>query len=89
MSDELACAKCGSTQIVPQARILDHGDGNVAREAQVGVYRKPDAMFFKGHVKVQLFAKVCGECGFTEFYAKDPTTLYEAYLESRQDSAEI
>jgi hypothetical protein len=86
MDTNLTCAKCGSAKVVPRARVIDRGDysadiGNV----QVGVSRKPFALIFKGHEKIDMFARVCGECGFTELFVDEPEAIYDAYAESQRE----
>jgi hypothetical protein len=49
----------------------------------VAVARDPDAIFFTGEERIDTHARVCGECGFVELFAKDPRALYEAYLIAR------
>lgn len=80
---DLSCPKCGSTKIIPGARVIDRGDmgadfGNV----QVGAARRPHKLF-KLQEKADVYARVCGACGFTELFVADPTAIYEAYLQSQ------
>lgn len=77
----LVCLRCGSDAIVPDARLVDFADGNAKRTLVVGLMRKPDAMLFKDEVRVPLRAQVCGDCGFTELYATDPSALWNAHLD--------
>lgn len=79
------CAKCQSSKIVPNAIVLDKGDGNYNHDFQIAVDAKPDAWVFKERHSTRVTAKVCGDCGFIEFYAVAPEELYETYLRS-QDS---
>ena len=48
----------------------------------VQVQQKPHARLIKGGVRVPLKAQVCGTCGYTELYAKDPARLLEAHEQS-------
>lgn len=82
--DEMTCAKCGSTKIVPRARVIDRGDysadsGNV----RLGVARKPQNWLFKWQEKADVYARVCGECGYAEMFVEDAASVYHAYLESK------
>jgi hypothetical protein len=44
------------------------------------IWQKPDARFFKGNMHSELLeAKVCGKCGFTKLFAKNPDKLLLAY----------
>jgi hypothetical protein len=45
----------------------------------VAVDESPDAFIFKKRVFSEVDADVCGECGFIQFYAKDPEALWTAY----------
>lgn len=73
------CPKCGSVDVIPNVYVLDypatHSTGNV----QVVVLQNPDAWFNKGEVSTSLKAWVCGACGYTELYAKNPAALLAAY----------
>jgi predicted nucleic-acid-binding Zn-ribbon protein len=34
-------------------------------------------------VYAKMNANICGECGYTELFAEDPATLYDAYLKAK------
>jgi len=71
------CAKCGSSDVIPNVTVVGgHGDGGNLRAI---VAENPDAWLFKGEVKPSLEAWICGACGFTELYAQDPAALLAAY----------
>jgi predicted nucleic-acid-binding Zn-ribbon protein len=73
------CEKCGSDKIIPNAKAIDRdggGDGNLL----VSVDEKPDAFVFKQRIRSSVSAKICGDCGFIEFYADEPQSLYSAYI---------
>jgi len=85
MNSRTTCSKCGSDKVVPRARVIDRGDhhsesGNV----RVGVARKPQALMFKGLERTDIWARVCGECGYTELFVEDARSIYQAYLESQE-----
>ena len=87
MVAKLSCSKCGSTKVVPRARVIDRGHfgadyGNV----QVGAARRPQKLF-KLQEKVDVYARVCGECGFAEMFVDDPAAIYRAYAESQDKQA--
>lgn len=88
MSDqgtELKCAKCGSTKVVPRARVIDRGDGSMdIGNVRLGVARKPEAWLFKGEEREDVYARLCGACGFAELYVEDPDLVYQAYLDSQR-----
>jgi predicted nucleic-acid-binding Zn-ribbon protein len=70
------CPKCGSSDIIADAKAIDRGDANNMRnELTVATFRKPDAILFKGFQSTTLSAWVCVKCGFTEFYADSPLSL--------------
>ena len=69
------CPKCGSIQVINDVQVTDTYEENL----KVQVQTKPQARLFKGRVRVPLKAQVCGTCGYTELYAKDPTRLLKAH----------
>lgn len=83
MKSDKTCARCGSSKIIPRARAVDGDHGSTVGSLHVAVARDPDAIFFKGEERIDTYARVCGECGFVELFAKDPHALYEAYLIAR------
>jgi len=87
MKPDDTCVRCGSSKIIPRARVIDVGDRtSLVGTLRVAVARNPDAAFFKGEEKIDTYARVCGECGFVELFAEDPNALYEAYLIGRSAS---
>jgi predicted nucleic-acid-binding Zn-ribbon protein len=73
-----ACPKCGSTEIIPDVRIIDHGHSNTELDLSATVYSRPEAWIFRGPVTHRFRAHVCGSCGYTEFYVEDPKGLLAA-----------
>ncbi len=74
MKAKYTCPKCISSDILHNVRVLAGTDsGYVA--ADLAVFRNPDALVFKGAQRTPLTARVCGQCGFVEFYAQDPGAL--------------
>lgn len=80
MTNSAKCPKCGSTQIINDVQVIDLE--SYAENLAVQVQTKPQARLFKGGVRVRLKAQVCGACGYTELYAKDPTRLLKAQEQS-------
>ncbi len=80
MTNPEKCPKCGSTQVMNDVQVVDI-DSHMENLA-VQVQQKPHARLFKGGVRVPLKAQVCGTCGYTELYAKDPARLLEAHEQS-------
>ena len=50
-----------------------------AAELYVVLQENPEAVIFKEWHIGKLSARVCGECGYTEFYVDNPEYLYEVY----------
>lgn len=82
MPDSVLCPRCSSDEVIPRARIAERGDDNVRYDLQVEVQRRPNALLFKRPQRVDLTARVCCACGFTEFYVDAPRALYAAYLQA-------
>lgn len=80
------CAKCNSDRIIPRARVVDRGHYNGAGDLNVAVYGNPDALLFKEMHEGNVSARVCGECGFTEFYASNPAELYATFTQSKGET---
>lgn len=80
------CAKCHSEKIIPDATVIDRGDYSVEDEFSVAVDEKPDALMFKKRMRSDVGATVCGDCGYVEFYAKEPQNLYAAYQNKLRNS---
>jgi ribosomal protein S27AE len=77
----LQCSKCGSTEMIPNADILDQGQGS-DRSLQVVVYGNPDALILKDRLYGVLMADICGDCGHADLKVANPEELYEHYLRS-------
>ncbi len=83
----LRCAKCGSTAIVPRARVVDRGDyGADSGNVRLAVARRPHALVFKNSELADVVARVCGVCGFVELYCEEAKAVFAAYEQSRQTS---
>ena len=66
------CPKCGSSDVIADAKAIDRVDGGAL---WVATFRKPDAVVFKGQVTTTVSAWVCAECGYLELYADDPKSI--------------
>ena len=64
------CPKCGSDEIVRNARVF--GGENLVRDLSAQVFYGARA------ATKRLSPHICGNCGYTEFYAQDPQILLEA-----------
>ena len=66
------CPKCGSRDIIANAKAIDRVDNGPLAAATM---RNPDAVLFKGTVTSPLSAWVCADCGYLELYADNPKSL--------------
>ena len=67
-------------------RIFSRGHGDWKHNVQAIVEENPDAWLFKGEVRTSLKAWVCGACGYTELYAKNPAALLAAHRKQKERS---
>jgi len=72
------CAKCGSSSVIPRARVLALYQGD--RELHARVDADPTATVFKKAVRSPVHAWICGQCGYVEMYADNPSELYKAFI---------
>ncbi len=84
MAENITCPKCKSEKVVPQARVMDRGHySGDAGNLTLVVYENPEALIFKGTHEGALYARVCGECGYTELFLENPEELYEIYQNAK------
>ena len=84
-AETLTCPKCKSDKIIPRVRIMDRGQYGIdAGNLTVVFYEDPGALVFKGAHQGSLFARVCGECAYTEMFLENAEDLYALYRE-RED----
>lgn len=69
------CPKCGSTDVIADAKAIDRGHSDFQREMSVATFAKPDALIFKDKKLTTVSAWVCADCGFIEFYADSPAAI--------------
>ena len=69
------CPKCGSHEVIADAKAVDRAHYNVQTELSVATFCEPDAVLFKGKLTTALSAWVCAECGYVEFYADSPQNI--------------
>jgi predicted nucleic-acid-binding Zn-ribbon protein len=69
------CPKCGSNDIIADAKAIDRGHYNGESELSVATFRRPEAMLFKGQLTTTISAWVCADCGFVELYADSPRNI--------------
>lgn len=69
------CPKCGSADVIADAKAVDRDDGSTYRDLTVATFRRPEALIFKERQESALSAWVCASCGFTELYADFPQRI--------------
>lgn len=69
------CPKCGSNDIIADAKAIDRGESNFQMELSVATFAKPHAILFRGQSTTALSAWVCADCGFVELYADSPQSI--------------
>ena len=69
------CSKCGSAEVIANVPVVSNVDRLSAVPVSALLYREPDARVFKGPITHRFLARVCGSCGYTEFYVEDPKGL--------------
>ncbi len=69
------CPKCGSTDVIADAMVIDHDHHNMKTELMLATFRDPAAILFKGQQDTTVSAWICADCGFVELYADAPKNL--------------
>ena len=73
---DLACLRCGSTNILPDGSVRSQGS------VLVDVPTNPAARILKGvHLK-QLHARICGSCGHAELFIEGARELWDKYQQN-------
>jgi predicted nucleic-acid-binding Zn-ribbon protein len=72
------CSKCGSQAVLPDVPVVTSVDNLSSVPVVAVAYSQPDAWLFKGPVTHRFLARVCGDCGFAEFYVENPQALAAA-----------
>jgi len=83
------CIKCGSTEIVEGARVIDESRQGFEEDQRLRVDADPHAALFKEACHSTVRAWVCGACGYTEVYADDPGALLQAWRRSQKAGLRI
>ena len=68
------CPKCASTDVVAEVHVCPPMEG----ELQAVIDTHKIAFVIQGQESQPLRAWVCGQCGFTEFYALHPERILAA-----------
>ena len=76
----LQCPKCGSSKIIPRARVPIHPNADLS----VVVYGNPDALIFKEQLLGPLRADICGDCGHVELRVENPESALRPLSPSGQ-----
>ena len=71
------CPKCESTDVIPNLKVVDQGGAFITGLKAV-VEAAPHALLFKGRTSAELRTWVCGKCGYSELYARNPGRLLTA-----------
>ena len=69
------CPKCGCTEVIADVTAVDRGEANIERDMEVAIFRRPDALIFKGKQSTTVAAWVCSDCGYIEYYADNPANI--------------
>jgi len=81
-----SCSKCGSTEILTDIPVVSGVDNLSVLYVSALAFNRPDARVFKGPVTHRFLARVCGSCGFAEFYVEDPKGLLEVVKRAGVDA---
>ena len=76
--EQTTCAKCDSKRVLEDVKTVTGAVDRIG-ELRVDVQKNPHAILFKGRIAVELVARVCADCGYTEFYALSPQRLLDAF----------
>jgi hypothetical protein len=86
MAKTSVCPKCQSEKIIPQVRIKAGAPyGPPAGGVVAVVDENPEAMLMKGSHEYLMSARLCGECGYAEFFVENPHGLYDVYKNSQAE----
>ena len=72
------CMRCGSTDVIPTARLYIRGN---VRDYGIAVDRKPGAALAPGTEREDLRTCVCAACGHVETFVLETANLKAAYEE--------
>ena len=83
MKTMATCPKCGSEQIIRDARMVDHEDG-YELDLEVEVCENPEAKIdvdrHRHHGATRV--NICGACGFAEMFVTRHEDLWKTYKNS-------
>lgn len=75
MKNSNKCPKCGSNDIIADAKTIDRGEGFSEWELSVATFANPKALIFCGKSTTTLSAYICARCGLVELYADSPQSI--------------
>jgi len=77
------CPECGSSDIIPDLHVNTDAANPNHKPAYVKLIEPPPvdgpAGFIPLEVKSEFHAAICGSCGYTRFYSKTHTEMWEAH----------
>jgi predicted nucleic-acid-binding Zn-ribbon protein len=74
MKSKNKCPKCGSSDIIADAKAIDRRRYDEA-PLSVATFANPEAFLFKGKLSTTMSAWVCADCGYVELYADSPQSI--------------
>ncbi len=78
------CAKCGA-KVLPDVAVMTNVDNLTAVPVAAVAHLNPDALIFKNPRTYPILAQVCSECGYCEFYVKNPQGLAATIEKGQKD----
>ena len=80
---ETKCSGCGSADVIPDMKIVDHGWMDLKHDLAIDFKGKPNAWIFKDTRQGVLSASVCGQCGKVELSIDNAREMWEVYKSHR------
>ncbi len=73
------CPKCGENRFVGRLDVMDRDGEWGTKSLTALLHRKPQNMVLRQTLQIAIEASICGSCGYTELYAKDPAAVWDGY----------
>lgn len=86
MSSVNTCKVCGSTKVIPEVKIMDHGFMDDKHDLAIEIHAKPKALILKDSTKGVLNATICCACGNVDLMIQNPEELWDAYQKGIENS---
>jgi hypothetical protein len=77
--NERLCSACGSKDLIPDLKIVDHGLLDSKHDLAIEMHGKPNASIFKDTRRCVLRATVCADCGHVDLSVDNPGGLWHIY----------